>query len=156
MTAYLYAATAGLDQYHVCTVCVSGRMYCGHVRMPTCVGCTRAHKKLKVVTASTAAKSVLTTCHVLNRWETWTGSVVTTATVNSPTFKRTLRIIYLVREANGKTATARLFSTDTDCSALNHPALLQSAFPVCRTRWWRVWLFYQSESPMFFQMLMVG
>jgi hypothetical protein len=47
------------------------------------------------------------------------GQRVYTATVNSPTFKRTLRIAYLVREENGKTYTALLFSTDTDCPALD-------------------------------------
>lgn len=47
------------------------------------------------------------------------GQRVYTAIVNSPTFKRTLRIVYLVREANGKTASALLFSTDTDCAALD-------------------------------------
>jgi hypothetical protein len=47
------------------------------------------------------------------------GQRVYTATVNSPTFKRTLRIVYLVREEKGKTATALLFSTDTDCPALD-------------------------------------
>lgn len=48
------------------------------------------------------------------------GQRVYTATVNSPTtFKQTVRIVYLVREANGKTASALLFSTDTDCPALD-------------------------------------
>jgi hypothetical protein len=47
------------------------------------------------------------------------GQRVYTAIVNSPAFKRTLRIVYLVREDNGKTASALLFSTDTDCPALD-------------------------------------
>lgn len=47
------------------------------------------------------------------------GQRVYTAIVNSPTFKRTLRIVYLVREEKGKTYTALLFSTDTDCAALD-------------------------------------
>jgi len=47
------------------------------------------------------------------------GQQVYTATVNSPTFKRTLRIVYLVREEKGKTYTALLFSTDTDCFAMD-------------------------------------
>lgn len=47
------------------------------------------------------------------------GQRVYTAIVNSPTFKRTLRIVYVVREEKGKTYTALLFSTDTDCAALD-------------------------------------
>jgi Transposase DDE domain len=47
------------------------------------------------------------------------GQRVYTAIVNSPTFKCMLRIVYLVREEQGKTYTALLFSTDTDCSALD-------------------------------------
>lgn len=47
------------------------------------------------------------------------GQRIYTAIVNSPTFKRMLRIVYLVREENGKTYTALLFSTDTDCPALD-------------------------------------
>jgi hypothetical protein len=47
------------------------------------------------------------------------GQRVYTAVVNSPTLKRMLRIVYLVREENGKTYTALLFSTDTACSALD-------------------------------------
>lgn len=45
------------------------------------------------------------------------GQQVYTAIVNSPTFNRTLRIVYLLREDKGKTYTALLFSTDTDCPA---------------------------------------
>ena len=39
--------------------------------------------------------------------------------VNSPTFKRNLRIVYIVREEKGKIYTALLFCTDTDCAALD-------------------------------------
>jgi hypothetical protein len=53
----------------------------------------------------------------------WVGDVegqrIYTATVNSPTFKLTLRLVYLVREENGKTYTALLFSTDFTCPALD-------------------------------------
>jgi hypothetical protein len=47
------------------------------------------------------------------------GQRVYTATVNSPTFKRMLRIVYVVGEENGKTRAALLFSTDTACPALD-------------------------------------
>jgi len=47
------------------------------------------------------------------------GQRVYTAVVNSPTFKRNLRIVYIVREEKGKTSTALLFCTDTDCAALD-------------------------------------
>lgn len=47
------------------------------------------------------------------------GQRIYTASVNSPTFSRNLRIVYLVREDKGKTYTALLFSTDTTCSAEN-------------------------------------
>lgn len=47
------------------------------------------------------------------------GQRVYTAIVNSPTLKRMLRIVYLVREENGKTYSALLFSTDTTCPALD-------------------------------------
>ena len=47
------------------------------------------------------------------------GQRVYTAIVNSPTFKCMLRIVYVVREEKGKIYTALLFSTDTDCAALD-------------------------------------
>ena len=47
------------------------------------------------------------------------GQRVYTAVVNSPTFKRNLRIVYVVKEEHGKTYTALLFSTDIGCSALD-------------------------------------
>jgi hypothetical protein len=47
------------------------------------------------------------------------GQRVYSAVVNAPTFKCNLRIVYVVREEKGKTYTALLFSTDTDCAALD-------------------------------------
>ena len=47
------------------------------------------------------------------------GQRVYSAVVNAPTFKCNLRIVYLVREEKGKIYTALLFSTDTDCAALD-------------------------------------
>jgi len=47
------------------------------------------------------------------------GQHVYIAIVNSPTFKRNLRIVYIVREEKDKTYTALLFCTDTDCAALD-------------------------------------
>ena len=47
------------------------------------------------------------------------GQRVYTAIVNSTTFKCMLRIVYVVREEKGKIYTAWLFSTDTDCAALD-------------------------------------
>ena len=47
------------------------------------------------------------------------GQRVYTAVVNSPAFKCMLRIVYVVREEKGKIYTALLFSTDTDCAALD-------------------------------------
>jgi hypothetical protein len=47
------------------------------------------------------------------------GQRIYTAVVNAPTFKRNLRIVYIVREEKGKTSTALLFCTDTDCAALD-------------------------------------
>ena len=47
------------------------------------------------------------------------GQRVYTAVVNAPAFKCMLRIIYVVREEKGKIYTALLFSTDTDCAALD-------------------------------------
>ncbi|WP_296837650.1 transposase [Thiofilum sp.] len=58
------------------------------------------------------------------------GQRVYTATVNSPTFKQIVRIVYLVREANGKTASALLFSTDTDCPALDILRYYQARFQI--------------------------
>lgn len=58
------------------------------------------------------------------------GQRVYTAIVNSPAFKRTLRIVYLVREENGKRYTALLFSTDTTCPALNILRYYKARFQV--------------------------
>jgi hypothetical protein len=47
------------------------------------------------------------------------GQRVYTTVVNAPAFKCILRIVYVVREEKGKIYTALLFSTDTDCAALD-------------------------------------
>ena len=47
------------------------------------------------------------------------GQRIYTAVVNAPTFKRNLRIVYIVREEKGKTYTALLFCTDIDCAAMD-------------------------------------
>jgi 3-phenylpropionate/cinnamic acid dioxygenase small subunit len=47
------------------------------------------------------------------------GQRVYAAVVNSLTFKCNLRIVYVVREENGKTYTALLFCADIDCKALD-------------------------------------
>ena len=58
------------------------------------------------------------------------GQKIYTAMVNSPTLKMTLRIVYLVREENGKTYTALLFSTDTDCPVLDILRFYQARFQI--------------------------
>ncbi|UOA09574.1 transposase [Methylobacter sp. S3L5C] len=47
------------------------------------------------------------------------GQRVYTAVVNALTFKRNLRIVYIVREEKGKTYTALLLCTDIDCAAMD-------------------------------------
>jgi hypothetical protein len=44
---------------------------------------------------------------------------VYTIVVNAPAFNCMLRIVYVVREEKGNIYTALLFSTDTDCAALD-------------------------------------
>jgi IS4 transposase len=58
------------------------------------------------------------------------GQRIYTITANSPTFKRTLRIVYLVREENGKTYTALLFSTDTNCPVLDILRFYKARFQI--------------------------
>ncbi len=69
----------------------------------------------------------------LSRFD-WVGEVegqrIYTATVNSPTLKRTLRIVYVVREENGKTYTALLFSTDLTCPAVDILRFYQARFQI--------------------------
>jgi hypothetical protein len=62
------------------------------------------------------------------------GQRVYTAIVNSPTFKRNLRIVYIVREEKGKIYTALLFCTDievrrwTSCAITSQDFRLSSCF----------------------------
>jgi len=53
-----------------------------------------------------------------------------TAVVNSPCFKRSLRIVYLVKNAGGRVQTALLFSTDLEQSAAEIYRFYKSRFQI--------------------------
>jgi hypothetical protein len=53
-----------------------------------------------------------------------------TAVVNSPSLKRNIRVVYLVRRLNGKVATALLFSTDIHLSATDIYRFYKARFQI--------------------------
>ena len=53
-----------------------------------------------------------------------------TAIANSPSLKRNIRIVYLVRRQSGKVATALLFSTDTDIQAADIYRFYKARFQI--------------------------
>ncbi|RCV90730.1 transposase [Vreelandella rituensis] len=55
---------------------------------------------------------------------------VYTAIVNSPHFKRDLRVVYLVKRAGGKVKTALLFSTDTSLEAMTLVTYYKARFQI--------------------------
>lgn len=58
------------------------------------------------------------------------GQRVYTGSASSPTLRRALRIVYLVREDNGKLYTALLSCTDTTCPALDILRYYKTRFQV--------------------------